>query len=52
MRRFEVLTPEALLERNGTGQEGRQTEKAQVIGLFKMPVGFMNMCTSGPAVRR
>jgi stress response protein YsnF len=31
MRRFEVLTPEALLERNGTGQQGTQTEKAQVI---------------------
>ncbi len=31
MRRFEVLTPEALLERSGTGQESKQTEKAQVI---------------------
>jgi len=31
MRRFEVLTPEALLERSGTRQEGKQTEKAQVI---------------------
>src|SRR3954465_8399821 len=31
MRRFEVLTPEALLERSGTGQQGKQTEKAQVI---------------------
>ena len=31
MRKFEVLTPEALLERSGTGQEGKQTEKAQVI---------------------
>ena len=31
MRRFEVLTPEALLERSGTGQPGKQTEKAQVI---------------------
>jgi stress response protein YsnF len=29
MRQFEVLTPEALLERSGTGQEGKQ--KAQVI---------------------
>jgi stress response protein YsnF len=29
MRKFEVLTPEALLERSGTGQEGKQ--KAQVI---------------------
>ena len=31
MRKFEVLTPEALLERSGTGQQGKQTEKAQVI---------------------
>jgi stress response protein YsnF len=31
MRSFEVLTPEALLERSGAGQEGKQTEKAQVI---------------------
>jgi len=31
MRRFEVLTPEALLERSGTRQQGEQTEKAQVI---------------------
>jgi stress response protein YsnF len=31
MRRFEVLTPEALLERSGTGQRGEQAEKAQVI---------------------
>jgi len=30
MRQFEVLTPEALLERSGK-QQGRQTEKAQVI---------------------
>ena len=29
MRQFEVLTPEALLERSGVGQEGKQ--KAQVI---------------------
>jgi stress response protein YsnF len=29
MRQFEVLTPEALLERSGAGQEGKQ--KAQVI---------------------
>jgi stress response protein YsnF len=29
MRKFEVLTPEALLERSGAGQEGKQ--KAQVI---------------------
>jgi stress response protein YsnF len=29
MRKFEVLTPEALLERSGVGQEGKQ--KAQVI---------------------
>jgi len=31
MRKFEVLTPEALLERSGTRQQGKQTEKAQVI---------------------
>jgi len=31
MRKFEVLTPEALLERSGTRQQGEQTEKAQVI---------------------
>jgi stress response protein YsnF len=31
MRKFEVLTPEALLERNGNQQQGKQTEKAQVI---------------------
>jgi stress response protein YsnF len=31
MRRFEVLTPEALLERSGTGQQGKRTERAQVI---------------------
>ena len=31
MRRFEVLTPEALLERSGTRQRGEQAEKAQVI---------------------
>ena len=30
MRQFEVLTPEALLERSGK-QQGKQTEKAQVI---------------------
>src|SRR3954454_13464174 len=30
MRKFEVLTPEALLERSGK-QQGKQTEKAQVI---------------------
>jgi len=31
MRKFKVLTPEALLERSGTGQPGKRTEKAQVI---------------------
>src|SRR3954447_23085128 len=31
MRKFEVLTPEALLERSGNQQQGEQTEKAQVI---------------------
>jgi stress response protein YsnF len=32
MRKFEVLTPDALLERSGTRQQqGKQTEKAQVI---------------------
>jgi stress response protein YsnF len=31
MRTFEVLTPEALLERSGTRQRGKQAEKAQVI---------------------
>jgi stress response protein YsnF len=31
MRTFEVLTPEALLERSGNQQQGKQTEKAQVI---------------------
>jgi len=31
MRRFEVLTPEALLERSGTRQRGEQAGKAQVI---------------------
>ena len=31
MRKFEVLTPEALLERSGKQQQGKQTEKAQVI---------------------
>ena len=31
MRQFEVLTPEALLERNRKQQKGKQTEKAQVI---------------------
>jgi stress response protein YsnF len=31
MRKFEVLTPEALLERSGTRQQGEQAEKAQVI---------------------
>ena len=31
MRKFEVLTPEALLERSGNQQQGKQTEKAQVI---------------------
>ena len=31
MRKFKVLTPEALLERSGTRQQGDQTEKAQVI---------------------
>ena len=31
MRKFEVLTPEALLERSGNQQRGKQTEKAQVI---------------------
>jgi len=31
MRRFEVLTPEALLERSGSRNQGRETEKAQVI---------------------
>jgi stress response protein YsnF len=31
MRRFEVLTPEALLERNGNRNQGQQTETAQVI---------------------
>jgi stress response protein YsnF len=31
MRRFEVLTPEALLERNGNRNQGEQTETAQVI---------------------
>src|SRR5918993_2910008 len=31
MRKFEVLTPEALLERSGSGRQGKQTQKAQVI---------------------
>jgi stress response protein YsnF len=31
MRKFEVLTPEALRERSGTKQQGKRTEKAQVI---------------------
>jgi stress response protein YsnF len=31
MRQFEVLTPEALRERNSKQQKGKQTEKAQVI---------------------
>ena len=31
MRRFEVLTPEALLERSGSRNQGRQTETAQVV---------------------
>jgi stress response protein YsnF len=31
MRKFEVLTPEALLERSGTRQQGGQAGKAQVI---------------------
>jgi len=31
MRKFDVLTPEALLERSGTQQRGKQAEKAQVI---------------------
>jgi len=31
MRQFEVLTPEALLERSGNQQRGEQTAKAQVI---------------------
>ena len=31
MRKFEVLTPEALREQSGTRQQGKQTEKAQVI---------------------
>jgi stress response protein YsnF len=31
MRKFEVLTPEALLKRSGAGQKSKQTEKAQVI---------------------
>ena len=31
MRRFEVLTPEALLERSGSRNQGEQTETAQVI---------------------
>jgi len=31
LRRFEVLTPEALLERTGSRKQGGQTEKAQVI---------------------
>jgi stress response protein YsnF len=31
MRQFEVLTPEALRERNSKQQQGKQTEKAQVI---------------------
>ena len=31
MRRFEVLTPEALLERSGSRNQGRETETAQVV---------------------
>src|SRR3954452_23659416 len=31
MRQFEVLTPEALRERNSKQQRGKQTEKSQVI---------------------
>jgi stress response protein YsnF len=31
MRKFEVLTPEALLERSDSARQGKQTQKAQVI---------------------